>query len=420
MAVVTRRPLTFGSLFAGIGGFDLGFSRAGMTPRWQVECDPYALRVLAKDWPDVPKYRDVRYFLGSKRWRSERWAWAVDILCGGFPCQDISFAGRGLGLEGERSGLWTEFARVIRLLRPRYVVVENVEALVKRGLDRVTGDLAELGYCAEWDVISALSVGAPHLRKRLWIVAYPDSLGRDSGTEPAGWQARRDSDRCGSPGLANALGRQPERWREPGLLAGTPGEGESEWSQRQWIRDAARDRGADLSHAGSARQLQQLELFGEGWGWIGDGGESPLSNASGLGREGSGESRPRQGAAATRRPPGDPNGSPLPDAHGLRERLETEELSSRQPEPRLSGEHLSDSYLLPSGPSGRERLAQIRDRARDLYQWSAQPPVCGMADGVPDRTHRLRCLGNSIVPVIAESIANWIIDFDLWHFEEGA
>jgi len=99
----------------------------------------------------------------------------VDVICGGFPCQDISYAGGGAGLEGARSGLWSEIARLVSELRPQYVIVENVSALLSRGLGRVLGDLAEIGYDAEWHCIPAAAVGAPHRRDRIWIVAYPAS-----------------------------------------------------------------------------------------------------------------------------------------------------------------------------------------------------------------------------------------------------
>jgi DNA (cytosine-5)-methyltransferase 1 len=161
-----RKPLTFGSLFAGIGGFDLGLERAGMVCKWQVELDDYASRVLAKHWPNVPRHDDVRTFPTAER------DWSVDLICGGFPCQDISVAGKGAGLAGERSGLWYEFARIIRQIRPRWVIVENVRALTSRGLGTVLGDLADIGFDAEWHCVPACSVGAPHRRERIWIVAY--------------------------------------------------------------------------------------------------------------------------------------------------------------------------------------------------------------------------------------------------------
>jgi len=158
--------MTVGSLFAGIGGFDLGLERAGFSVRWQCECDAYCLRVLEKHWPAVPRYTDVRR-LGIDN-APER----VDVLCGGFPCQDISSAGFGAGLDGERSGLWHDYARIVGLIRPRYVLVENVAALTFRGLGRVLGDLARLGFDAEWSSLSACEMGFPHPRQRLFIVAY--------------------------------------------------------------------------------------------------------------------------------------------------------------------------------------------------------------------------------------------------------
>jgi DNA (cytosine-5)-methyltransferase 1 len=166
-----RKPLTFGSLFAGIGGFDLGLERAGMVCKWQVELDDYASRVLAKHWPNVPRHDDVRTFPTAER------DWSVDLICGGFPCQDISNAGAKRGLAGERSGLWAEFARIIGVLRPRFVLVENVSALLVRGMGDVLGDLASLGYDAEWHCVPAAAVGAPQFRDRVWIIAYPCGRG---------------------------------------------------------------------------------------------------------------------------------------------------------------------------------------------------------------------------------------------------
>lgn len=146
-----------------------------MQCKWQVEVDDYARKVLQKHWPEVPKWRDVRYFLGGKRWRRVRAAWHVDLVAGGFPCQDISNAGRRAGIDGKRSGLWSEFARIIRILRPRYVLIENVPALTVRGLGRVLSDLAASGFDAEWTVLSAAMFGTPHLRRRIFIVAYANN-----------------------------------------------------------------------------------------------------------------------------------------------------------------------------------------------------------------------------------------------------
>lgn len=165
---------SFGSLFSGIGGVDLGLERAGMRCKWQVEIDPWCQKILQKHWPNVPKYGDIREVNGS-------FLSQVDLIVGGFPCQDLSLAGKGVGIGGKRSGLWREFYRIICELRPRYVLVENVPALLSRGLNIVLGNLAAIGYDAEWEVLSACAFGAPHTRERLFILAYPQSLKSGTG-----------------------------------------------------------------------------------------------------------------------------------------------------------------------------------------------------------------------------------------------
>jgi DNA (cytosine-5)-methyltransferase 1 len=159
------------ALFAGAGGGILGGLLLGWRTVCAVEFDEHARNVLIARQNDgslepFPIWDDVRSFDGKP------WCGIVDVVSGGFPCQDISIAGKGKGIDGERSGLWGEFARVIREVRPRFVLVENSPALTFRGLGRVLGDLAEIGYNARWDVVSAASVGAVHLRERIWICAY--------------------------------------------------------------------------------------------------------------------------------------------------------------------------------------------------------------------------------------------------------
>ena len=161
-------------LFSGIGGFSLGLERAGMRTVAFCEIEPYARAVLAKHWPGVPCYDDV-CSLTADRLRAD--GIIPDVICGGFPCQDISVAGKGVGLSGDRSGLWDHQCRLVSEIRPAYLIVENVAALRKRGLGRVLGDLAEIGYDAEWHCIPASALGAPHQRDRLWIIAYPNSDG---------------------------------------------------------------------------------------------------------------------------------------------------------------------------------------------------------------------------------------------------
>ena len=164
------RKLRVLSLFAGIGGFDLGLERTGGFETVAFcEIDPFCQRVLAKHWPGVPCYDDVR----SMEFAAGR----ADVITGGFPCQDVSRAGKRAGLSGARSGLYRELVRAIRLVRPRYAIVENVAELLRDGMGVVLGNLAESGYDAEWDSVPAGFVGAPHWRDRVWIVAHAVGAG---------------------------------------------------------------------------------------------------------------------------------------------------------------------------------------------------------------------------------------------------
>jgi len=159
--------LTVGSLFSGIGGFDLGLERAGMKVIWQSEIDEFASKVLKKHWPDVPNLGDITKVDWSKIERP-------DVICGGYPCQPFSQAGKRNG-ENDARHLWPAMHNAIRLLRPRYALMENVRGHLSLGFSRVLGDLAEIGYDAEWQVIPAAAVGALHKRDRVFIVAYAPS-----------------------------------------------------------------------------------------------------------------------------------------------------------------------------------------------------------------------------------------------------
>jgi len=160
------------ALFAGAGGGLLGGHLLGWRTVCAVEWDSYAASVLVARQndgclPSFPIWDDVQTFDGRP------WRGIVDVVSGGFPCQDISSAGKGAGIDGERSGMWRHMARIIGEVRPKFVFVENSPLLVSRGLTRVLGDLAEMGYDAKWGVLGAHHVGAPHKRQRVWIVAYP-------------------------------------------------------------------------------------------------------------------------------------------------------------------------------------------------------------------------------------------------------
>jgi len=173
-------------LFSGIGGFALAARNVGWETVAFCEIDPFCRRVLNKHWPSVPIHEDVRIYDGAQ----------ADIITGGFPCQDFSRLGKRSGMEGEHSGLWSEFARIIHTVLPRFVLVENVPEMLVHGMGRVIGDLASIGYDAEWFGIPAAAVGANHLRARQWILAYPAGFrdGMEENPICAGWVASKYSD----------------------------------------------------------------------------------------------------------------------------------------------------------------------------------------------------------------------------------
>ncbi len=200
-------------LFAGIGGLSLGLERAGFVVAGQVEIDPFCRSVLATHWPEVPRHDDVR--TAPAWWRSQPRP-PLDLLAGGFPCQPFSTAGRRRGVADAR-WMWPAMADTIRELAPRYVLVENVAALLRdrTAFGWLLGDLADLGFDAEWSLLSACAVGAPHVRSRVFVVAYPMrelgplGLADPPRLQPAGGQpVRPGPDRAGP-------------WRDPvdGLMA---------------------------------------------------------------------------------------------------------------------------------------------------------------------------------------------------------
>ena len=213
------------ALFAGAGGGILGGLLLGWRTICAVEIDPYCRSVLLARQRDgmlepFPIWDDVRTFDGRP------WSGLVDVISGGFPCQDISAAGKGAGIDGERSGLWREFARIIGEVRPRFAFVENSPNLTCRGLGRVLGDLAEMGFDARWCVLGADDAGAPHERKRIWIAAHSDGGVCDGWSGLQGREAQRgvavDGSGQAAPNAATdgwrarrARGLDPGAAREP-------------------------------------------------------------------------------------------------------------------------------------------------------------------------------------------------------------
>jgi DNA (cytosine-5)-methyltransferase 1 len=213
----------------------------------QVEIDPWCRRVLAKHWPEVPRHDDVR--TAARWWGGRR---APDLVCGGFPCQPVSHAGKRLAQADER-WLWPAFADIVRALRPRYVLVENVPGLLGRGMGDVLGDLAACGYDAEWDCVPAAAVGAPHIRDRVWIVAHPAGVYGGPDSAPVS----RDSERhfplaagergawgsagggCSPDDVADTEGKCGELWAATRERPGRPASGGSGVAEPESVRRAA-------------------------------------------------------------------------------------------------------------------------------------------------------------------------------------
>jgi DNA (cytosine-5)-methyltransferase 1 len=256
-------------LFSGIGGFSLGLERTGGF-RTVAFCEvlPKPRHLLNHYWPDVPCYDDVNT-LTAERLAAD--GISVDALCGGFPCQDLSYAGKGAGLDGARSGLWFQIARLLRELRDigrpvRLVYLENVSALLGRGLGVVLGDLAALGYDAEWDCIPASAVGAPHRRDRIWIVAYP----RGEQHEGFGDAFRRAlAQELSEAALANAAGE----WRDGSGLGSEPSGGREPANGGSHVADAlvqgleGRSQPGEPDRPGQEPGQHPAGRRGATWGW---------------------------------------------------------------------------------------------------------------------------------------------------------
>lgn len=281
--------LRVGSLFAGIGGIELGLESTGHYETvWQVEIDDYARKVLEKHWPDIRRHDDICTFPTDDDWE-------CDVICGGFPCQDLSYAGKGAGLDGERSGLFYELARVVSEVGPRYVILENVAALLTRGMGDVLGTMASLGYDCQWHCIPAAYVGAPHIRDRVFIVADSKYARTRNKSKTASRQKRQSTETPESAFIRQIYG--------PSMPEG----------------------------------IETSSLH-----------SSDDSNSNNVQRKGSIQ----------------------------------EQISHQR---NLQGEF---------GRMG-ERLGR---------QWATEPDVGRVADGVPRRMDRLRCLGNAVVPQVAQVV----------------
>ena len=412
--------MTYGSLFSGVGGLDLALEAFDHTAIWQAESDPYARAVLARHWPGVHCYEDVRQI--------DHEAPTVDIICGGSPCQDISNAGRRVGISGEKSGLWSEFARIVSDLQPSIVLFENVAAITsaagraycvctcqrrqapflfgtvcgfcgrpmgagadqppdETALATVLGDLASLGYDAEWEVVLASDVGAPHRRERLFLLAYTDR------------ERVRDLCRRGDGARGTCQAELADDGEE---LADAHGEA------------GGRDAGSAFGgYRGEALRIGPEEPRRRG---------GAVAHADGSRLEGRGG---RESPGARRTEPAEHGSEALADA--VRGRFWQDERDVRAGQPDVDGsgpgplanpdrpgrERLGSSSLLDGERTPRGDDAHRRDRAQQLAThrfppgpdqiqgWDGpQPAVRGSdarSSGRVGRRHALRLLGNCVV-----------------------
>ena len=255
---MTVNPLNELALFAGAGGGILGSHLLGWNTVCAVERDAYAAQVLAQRQNDgilapFPIWSDITTFDGKP------WKGIIDVISGGFPCQDISAAGKGTGIDGARSGLWSEMARIIGEVRPQYVFVENSPMLVSRGLARVISDLAEMGYDAQWARFSASNFGAPHQRDRIWIVAHTSSIRLEKKRITG-----RSCEEITEFGFdrTDVSNSQGFRWKQEGESKSRSAQRIS-WSGKEWSWWSAEPELGRVAH-GVAHRVDRLKAIGNG------------------------------------------------------------------------------------------------------------------------------------------------------------
>lgn len=318
-------------LFSGIGGFSLGLeATGGFETAAFCEIEEYPRKVLNKHWPDVPIYEDVRN-VTAERLRSDGIG-RIDVVTGGFPCQDLSVAGKQAGINGERSGLWGELCRIIGDIRPSYAIVENVTALISgdngRWFGKVLGDLAEIGYDCEWHCISASELGAHHHRDRVWIICYPQHVGQSAAEI-------REGDQTGNGGNEKRAG-PTSKFTGPG----------------------------------------DAEVLGDSACMFSNGGESDSNPSKPYSRQ--------LGNA----------GSENNMANTIRQRQQGQ-----------------GKYVKPLLAEAIKKWKAINAESGCISGiWSTESELGRVANGVSDRTHRLKGLGNSVVPQIPELIGMAILD----------
>lgn len=365
------RKLKILDLFSGIGGFSLGLEKTGGFETVAFcEIDSYCQQVLKKHWPETPVLKDVTKvsYLGESICEQgyDWYSGPVDVICGGFPCQDISVAGKKKGLideEGKktRSGLWFEFKRLINQIKPKYVIIENVANLRSNGLATVIKDLWEIGYVGEWHIISARAVGACHLRERIWIIAYPYSSSIRNQSE---WPK---------------IGRNDLQTERQAFI----GDNGQEWN-------AESGNSQSIGLKGLRASGQQVSYSHDEEGYLCAQGEDLTdSDSTGL--------------------------------QGQRTELETAGIKgciSQAVTTKLYSPNTDHLRLWkPFATEEKKQFWWSKATASFRDWWETQSTVCRVDDGLShrldkDRAKRVKALGNTIVPFIPELIGNSILEFE--------
>tara|TARA_R100000654_G_scaffold39457_1_gene65234 strand:+ start:926 stop:2023 length:1098 start_codon:yes stop_codon:yes gene_type:complete len=356
-------------LFSGIGGFSLGLESVGMETVAFCEMDAFCQKVLKKHWPNVPIHSDIKELDGHE------YRGAVELICGGFPCQPFSVAGEQRGAEDDRA-LWPEMLRVIREVQPTWVIGENVSGIINMELDNVLSDLEAEGYAAQTFVLPACSVDAKHRRDRVWIVAHADSQGEPNESKYVGAGERVLGNAEHDGPSAAEISRGDGKTFESSKTKGTKKTRESQ-------RASGPEHHQNVAHSsGQSGRGGRVHRESSDQGW------------------GAGEARGESISAW----------SQMADSHY----------------PTESSENVADSkaHRLQGGQEFRgadsfgTRSVQQPQRCNDYATstiWKPEPPVGRVANGVPDRTHRLKGLGNAVVPPLVAEIGRIV----MYHQENG-
>lgn len=418
------RRLTVGSLFSGIGGIDLGLERAGMHIKWMVENDPFCRLVLRHHWPHITLHENVK-----RKIRLE----PVDVVAGGFPCQSVSLAGKRLHTEDAR-WLWPQMLSVIRQVEPRWVLVENVEGLRTKGLCEVLEGLAECGYDAEWDRIPASWVGAPHQRRRYFVVGYPEGSGLEEGacifSEPLCVRDAADSglSAANTPSIGldgnESLESEGRAKKERGEKIGHFGDGAS---PRHRIAANSNGQRREEQDGSSVTGRKKRAGIGDEAGTLANTSRS-VSASSGR-RANAGSKREAESSTQEReRLWADSGAGDGSFANTSGERRQ-QDVRGTPGDEEANGWRPQDDHLATGLGEGGLQTDWGQYRA-SVERWqeiigrpSPQPLIRRVDDGVPvglgSISDRLRALGNSVVPQVSEWVGWKIVKADKMMFCEG-